>query len=405
MDSKRKHLSLVSFNHALTHGVVLSIPIAAKFIQDDLEIEYVAIGIPLTLSVMIYGLAGPIAGYLVDREGAIRPMFYGIAVTTFSMLALILSENLYWFSIWIVIAGFGLSFAHPSGLTLVSQLFVKKRGKAMGTFGFVGQFGQFIPPVVAGAIGTYYSWKYIFLVFFVLYLIALVSCALLLKSKSESEDVEKPIPVEYKKAIRVLFSGIVILVLLLTMLRGNYYRAITTLLPFYSKDIMDLEIFTGAILLSIMLFSGLPGHLIGGWLADKYGPIKPLVFFTLTTIFGVILCLSLNIFVFTIGLCIIGFSFFSAQPSENVLTANVSPLNVRGTLYGLKFVVSFGLSFIALIIIFVLADIISLIIAFPIILIVAIIAMFNVIIISRIYKGPIDFEESKAPEEEKWNFE
>jgi MFS family permease len=405
MDIKKKNLSLVSYNHALTHGVVLSIPIAAKFIQDELGIDYISIGIPLTLSVMIYGLAGPIAGYMVDRSGAIKPMFIGMAVTTLSMLALSLSENLYWFSGWIVIAGFGLSFAHPSGLTLVSQLFHNKRGKAMGTFGFIGQFGQFIPPVVAGAIGTYYSWKFIFLVFFILYLLALAFCAYLLKSAFESEDVEKPISVEYRKALRVLLTGIVLLVLLLTMLRGNYYRAITTLLPFYSKDILDLEILTGAILLSIMLFSGLPGHLIGGWLADKYGPIKPLVFFTLTSIFGVLLCLSLNTFIFTAGLCIVGFSFFSAQPAENVLTANVSPLNVRGTLYGLKFVVSFGLSFVALIIIFVLADMISLIVAFPIILIVTVMAMFTVIIISRVYKGPIKTEESKPPKDEKWDFE
>jgi MFS family permease len=288
----------------------------------------------------------------------------------------------------------------------VSQLFIKKRGKAMGTFGFLGQLGQFIPPVAAGAIGAYYSWNYIFLVFFILYLIALVVCGPLLKLKIDGEeDIEKPISMEYKKAIKILLSGIVLLVLLLTMLRGNYYRSITTLLPFYTKDILEMEVFTGAVLLSVMLIAGLPGHLIGGWLADKIGPIRPLVIFTLTSVFGVILCLSLNIWIFIAGLCVVGFSFFTAQPAENVLTANVSPLNVRGTLYGLKFFVSFGLSPIALVLIFVLADYTSLSIAFPIILIVTIITMLTVIVIARIYKGPEISEEPKPPEEEKWDFE
>ncbi len=405
MDSKGRLLSLVSYNHALTHGVVLSVPIAAKYLQDQLEITYTLIGISLTLSVIMYGFGALLAGYMVDRAGALKPMFIGIAITCVSMLALILFDNWLWFSIGIVIAGFGLSFAHPSGLTLVSQMYVKRRGKAMGTFGFVGQFGQFIPPLAAGAIGAYYSWNYIFLVFFVLYLIALIYCVILLKSKIESEDVEKPMAIEYKKALGILITGIVLLVLLLTALRGNYYRGITTVLPFYTKDIMKMEIFTGAVLLSVMLIAGLPGHLIGGWLADKYGPIKPLMIFTLSTILGVLLCLSLNIWVFIIGLCIVGFSFFSAQPAENVLTANVSTLNVRGTLYGLKFLVSFGLSPLAFIIIFALADKHTLIIAFPIILIVTVITMFTVVIIARVYKGPAGTEEAKVQKNEKWDFE
>lgn len=402
MDMKARHLSLISYNHALTHGVVLSIPIAAKFIQDQLDITYFPIGIPLTLSILMYGLTAPLAGYLVDRIGAIKPMFIGIVVTTLSMFALTFSGSFYWFSIWIIIAGFGLSFAHPSGLTLVSLMYTKNRGKAMGTFGFVGQFGQFIPPIIAGAIGTYYSWNYIFLVFFVLYSIALIYCGFLLRSKVEREEDEKPVPMEYKKALGTLVTGIVLLVLVLTMLRGNYYRAITTILPFYSKDILALDIFTGAVLLSIMLFAGLPGHLIGGWLADKYGPIKPLMIFTLTTVVGILLCISLNIWVFIIGLCIIGFSFFSAQPAENVLTANVSPLNVRGMLYGLKFVVSFGLSFPLFIVIFALADIYTLIITFPIILAVTVMAVVTVIMIARNYKGP---SEPKIIQDEEWDFE
>jgi MFS family permease len=402
MDSKGTYLSMVSYNHALTHGVVLSIPIAAKFIQEQLDLAYTPIGISLTLCVMMYGFGALLAGYLVDRKGALLPMFVGIIITTLAMLTLTLSDNWFWFSIWIVVAGFGLSFAHPSGLTLVSQLFIKKRGKAMGTFGFVGQFGQFIPPLVAGAIGAYLTWRYIFLVFFILYLIALIYCFTLLKSKVVIKEVEVPLKMEYKKALGFLITGLVLLVLLLTALRGNYYRGITTLLPFYTKDILNFEIITGTVLLSMMLIAGLPGHLIGGWLADKYGPIKPLLIFTFTTIIGVLLCLSLNIWILTIGLCIVGFSFFSAQPAENVLTASVSPLNVRGTLYGLKFVVSFGFSFIVLLIILVLADTHTLIIAFPIILIVTIITMFAVLVIARVYKSP---KKAKTAEEEKWDFE
>ncbi len=402
MDDKRKFLSLVSYNHAITHGVVLSIPIAANYIQDQLDLSYTLVFIPLSLSLFMYGIGAVLAGYFIDRVGCVKPMFAGIAITTVCMVMLAIYTNWQWFSFWIVLAGFGLSFAHPTGLTMVSQLFVKKRGKAMGTFGFIGQFGQFIPPISAAAIGKFFFWNYIFVVFFILFLIALAFCAMLLKTEIEGEDIEKPQSIEYTKALGALIAGIVILVLLLTALRGNYYRAITSVLTYYSNDVLELDILTGAIFLSLMLITGLPGHLIGGWLSDKHGPIKPLIFFTVTAIIGIVLCLSFNLWILIIGLCLVGFSFFSAQPAENVLTANVSTLNVRGTLYGLKFLVSFGFSFIALILIGIFGDIYSLSVAFYIILIFAVASLFTILIIAMEYK---EKEKKEVLKDEKWDFE
>jgi MFS family permease len=402
MEIKKKLLSLVSYNHALTHGVVLSVPIAANYIQVELDLSYTPVFLSLSLFVFMYGVGAVLAGYLIDRIGAVLPIFIGMAMTTVSMVFLIISGNWLWFSIWIIVAGFGLSFSHPSGLTLVSQMFVKKRGKAMGTFGFVGQFGQFIPPIVAAAIGKFFIWNLIFLVFLILYIPALIFCYSLLKSEVAGEDVEKAADIKYTKALGTLFAGIVLLVLLLTALRGNYYRALTSVLTYYANDVLELDILTGAIFLSIMLISGLPGHLIGGRLADKMGPIKPLVLFSGLAIFGILLSFSLNIWILITGLLIIGFSFFSAQPAENVLTANVSPLNVRGTLYGLKFLVSFGFSFLALILIGIFGDIYSLGVSFIIILIFAIAALICVLVIASVYSEPAKHAPAK---DEEWDFE
>jgi MFS family permease len=402
MDTKKKFLALVSYNHALTHGVVLSIPIAANYIQIEQNLSYTPVFVAISISIFMYGIGAVLAGYLIDRMGVIIPLFTGISITTLSLVFLSVTSNWQLFSIWIVIAGFGLSFTHPAGLTLVSQMFVKNRGKGMGTFGFIGQFGQFIPPIAAAAIGKYFVWNLIFLVLLVFYIPAIIISGILIKSKVETEEVESPQNIGYSKALGTLFSGIVLLVLLLTALRGNYYRALTSILTFYSNDVLELDILTGAIFLSIMLIFGLPGHLIGGRLADKHGPIKPLLGFSALAVFGILLCFSLNPLILILGLGIIGFAFFSAQPAENVLTANVSPFNVRGTLYGLKFLVSFGFSFIALILIGVYGDIYSLSVAFFIIMIFILGTLVSVFAIAKIYKPP---EDPALIEDEKWDFE
>jgi MFS family permease len=387
MDSKRSFLSLVSYNHALTHGVVLSIPIAANFIQEKSDLAYTEVFIPYALFILMYGCGALLAGYLIDKKGVLKPIFWGISATTVSMLALAVSDNLLWFTIWIIVAGFGLSFAHPSGLTLVSNIYVKKRGKAMGTFGFIGQFGQVLPPLAIGFIGTYYSWNYFFMLFFVLYLVALLFSARLLRLDT---GIGEPVMLkkdEYKKALAGMLTGLVALVIILTTLRGINYRGVTSIVTFYSKDVLGLNILIGAFFLSLMLALGFPAHLIGGWLADKKGPVKPLIIFSFSSIFGIALCLVVNLYTFVLGLCIIGFSFFCAQPAENVLIANVSSLNIRGMLYGVKFLVSFGVSFIAPVIFGPLADAYGLAIVFYIILIFGIAIMVNVILISMLYKG------------------
>jgi MFS family permease len=366
---------MVSFNHALTHGVVLSIPIAANFIQDQSNLDYFPVFLPISLFLLMYGFGAVMAGYIIDKIGAMKPTFLGLAVTAISMLALGLSGDLLWFSIWVVVAGFGVSFAHPTGLTIVSNLFVKNRGKAMGTFGFLGQFGQVLPPLAIGAIGTFFYWNLFFLLLFLLYLIALISCAILLKTDISKEQEEKHEDMEYKKAIIGLFSGLIGLILLLTAFRGIHYRGVTSVVTFYTNDVLNLDIFTGSIFLSIMLASGFPAQLLGGWLTDKHGPVRPLLIFSVLPIFGVLLCLIVNLWTFILGLLIIGFSFFCAQPAENVLISKVGSLNVRGMLFGLKFLVSFGASFTAPLVMGYFADIFTLNIVFYILLIFALLTM------------------------------
>jgi hypothetical protein len=80
----------------------------------------------------------------------------------------------------------------------------------------------------------------------------------------------------------------------------------------------------------------------------------------------------------------------------------VSPFNVRGTLYGLKFLVSFGFSFIALILIGIFGDIYSLSTAFLIILIFIVGTFVSVLAIAKIYKDP---ENPSTLEDEEWDFE
>jgi MFS family permease len=387
MNKRQALLSMVSFNHALAHGVVLSIPIAANFIQEQQGLDYFPVFLPISLMLIMYGVGAVVAGYIIDKIGAMKPTFLGIAITATSMLFLGLSGDLLWFSIWTVVAGFGVSFTHPTGLTIVSNLYSKNRGKAMGTFGFIGQFGQVLPPVAIGAIGTFYHWNLFFLILFLLYVIDLIACGLLLKSRVKPPQEEKFDRRTYKKAVFSLFFGLIGLVLLLTALRGMHYRGVTSIVTFYTNDILKLDILTGSFFLSMMLASGFPAHLLGGWLTDKKGPILPLIVFSILPIFGIALCLIVNLWTFLAGLAIIGFSFFCAQPAENVLISKVGNLNVRGMLFGLKFLVSFGASFLAPLIIGYLADIFTLTIVFWILLVFASATLVLVSRIAIIYKS------------------
>ncbi len=367
---KRKHLLYASAVHAYDHGVYLTIITLALFVQQDFPVTVQHMLFAIALSHFPYGFGSLAAGYLSDRLGNMQALTLGLGLTAGSMLMAALAINETMFFVAIFLIGLGGSFNHPTMLTHISQIFKKRLGRSLGTFGLVGSLGQFIPPITTALLAVIIGWRIVLIVWAVLAMILLLGAIRLARDgygrstpKQEKDGIDmknthvKSVDVKnvdmgsidakkessYRSEVGSLASLGFLAVLLVALFRGFYLDGAQSVLPFYSSEIYGLAPYWGGLLLTFMLVFGVPGHIVGGRLTDSLGAGKTILISS-TLAMGAILLLPIPIFeLFLAGLALLGFAFFLGQASENVLIAEVSSSRVRGLTFGIKFVVAFGL--------------------------------------------------------------
>jgi MFS family permease len=248
----------------------------------------------------------------------------------------------------------------------------------MGVHGFIGTFGQIPSFIIAALVSLYLNWHLVFLLWGCLVTVMLF-LSLKLRGYADELEKRKHIVMDYKSALKTMLSMAIIMVLLLTIFRGLYYRGTITILPFYARDVGGYSKLVASILATIVLIAAAPGHLFGGWFTDKTDAKKPLVIFTVLCLVSIPLLMSTSFVVLIAGICLFGFSFFSAQSSLNTLIANITTERIRGVFYGITFATRFGLSYIAPLTLGIVADIYSLDYAFYIIFVFTIAALITAI--------------------------
>jgi MFS family permease len=124
------------------------------------------------------------------------------------------------------------------------------------------------------------------------------------------------------------------------MLAGISYRGNTVIQPAYFAERVSLLAF--GTVTSLVYLIGVAGQYLGGTLADRYD-LRWLYFWFHAASLPALFLMTLFVEVPLIAVAAL-FLFFSLgmQPIENSLFARFSPPRWRGTGYGIKFVLTFG---------------------------------------------------------------
>src|SRR5690349_23157062 len=75
-------ISLVALAHGVSHFFQIATAVVFPLIKDDLGVSYVALGGTVALYYTVSGLCQTLAGFAVDRYGARRVLFIGLALST-----------------------------------------------------------------------------------------------------------------------------------------------------------------------------------------------------------------------------------------------------------------------------------------------------------------------------------
>jgi sugar phosphate permease len=127
-------------------GVRAAPTVLVNPLETELGWSRATISFAVSIGLLLYGLSGPAAGWLMDRFGPKRLTLAGLAIIGTSTLAGATVTELWQLNLfWGVLSGIGTGIVAPVlGATVANRWFVERRGLVLGIFGAAASAGQLI---------------------------------------------------------------------------------------------------------------------------------------------------------------------------------------------------------------------------------------------------------------------
>ena len=346
-------VTYAALGHLLMHMFAAFYFVIVLAIEDDWKLSYDELLNLWFLGSLLVGLGALPAGWISDRwsrSGMIAIMFIGLGI---SSLLCGLSGNKVSLFISLSLLGLFCAIYHPAGISWVVNT-SKETGKALGFNNIFGGVGIGLGAFFAGVLIEQFNWQAAFMLPGLISLVVGISLTYHLKSgkislKNISSEQFKDNP-EKNQMLKIA----IIMLLSITCL-SFVYQILQTSLPkaidIRLTDSLDLSTSDiGYIVAAIYIVSGLMNY-VGGILTDKYSEKLIYSIGIVGQGFLLLLIVSLsNYWLIAISLAIVAFNS-SILPAENLLLAKFSPEKYQSLVYGIKFIVSFTVGPIALIMI------------------------------------------------------
>lgn len=382
-------LAFLTGAHFVTHVMLVAYAAVAILVGDefgyDSNVQRFA---PITFTLFTYGVVAVATGYLADRYEAIRMLTVGLAIATVAAFGVALSVN-YWMLVsFFVLLGVGLGFYHPVGLSYISKVFgPKNRGKALGINGIGGNTGWLLSPILTASIAAWLGWRMAFVAWGILGL-AFIGLVIYIfgagtlrsangKARADQgggpeegrgpkavvdlreleatceETVAPTSAADYSSNLRRLLTYLVLIVMLITAFRGFYFHGLTDTLPTFlqeersdslpSNDPAVRLVLAGGFL-SVLYLMGVVAEPLGGFIKDRYEARRPIFLASMANAGSLLLIIYANTpWLMFLGVASFGFCFLLLMSVVNATIADVTPPQVRGTVYGISFMTRDGI--------------------------------------------------------------
>ncbi len=360
MNNEKKILISTCTAHYFTHFYELLFPALAIPLVISLEMDLTDVLKLSFLMYLLYGVAALPWGFFADRHGSRKSLVIFFIGTGIGSILTSFSNSQGEFIFTLAIIGFFSSISHPAGLGLIS-IGMKNRGSALGINGMAGNLGLVSAPFIAGLFNWLVGWEMTFLLIGVLSILGGIVTALMkidetpIQNKAESSNSGPTNNNHYIKYFLILCAAMT--------LGGFAYRINSIILPAYLEfnasflwnflkgfDLSNLQgakTMAATLLVSLVYIISTLGQLVAGKLADRYD-LRWLYFgFHATSIPFVISMGILDEQLLVISASVYVFFALGMQPIENSLVAKYTPKRWRSTSYGIKFILVFGFSSLA----------------------------------------------------------
>lgn len=339
-------LTQVSFVHLVSHVHFLAVPALLPLLPDALDVDFVELGLAVSLFNIASALCQAPMGFAVDRHGARRVLAAGLALGTAALFFLALFPSYFGLLAASTVMGVANAVYHPGDYAILSHS-VKESvmGRAFSIHSFAGFCGSAATPALLTAVALWRGIPAAFAVTGLFGLAALAALGLAWPSEAShgheagAADSEDPAPgrrspTNWKAMLSPVIFILILLYILLSLSTGSMERfSASALIQGYGAG---LPLANGA--LTAFLVCTAAGVLSGGLLADRtkrHGYVAALAFgaasvATLITAFG-----GLPPFPLVAMFALIGFLTGVIVPSRDMLVRAASPKGGEGAVFGI----------------------------------------------------------------------
>jgi FSR family fosmidomycin resistance protein-like MFS transporter len=153
-------ISLVGFAHGTSHFFHFVLPPLFPYLMREFGLSFTQAGALMTTFFVVSGVGQALAGFVVDRVGALRVLCGGVGLLAVSGLLLSVAQNYPMLMLAAGVAGLGNCVFHPADFTLLNRrVSVSRLGHAFSVHGVTGSLGWAAAPVFVLAIAEVAGWR------------------------------------------------------------------------------------------------------------------------------------------------------------------------------------------------------------------------------------------------------
>jgi MFS family permease len=349
MTHDRLRFLFLNLGHAYAHLFMLLYATVVLVLEAQSGLDYGALLLPSTAGFVAFAAGTLPAGWLGDRcskQGLLAVMFLGLGAA--SLLTALAGET------WQIAAGLaaiGLFAAiyHPIGIAMVAED-ADRVGRALGVNGVWGNMGVAAAPLIAGSLGTVWGWRAVFAVPGAVALVTGLAFLLLLRHAPKRRV--KPTPPPARPASPALIRRVFIFIPIASLFGGVIFSALSVALPKILAEALaggaaekssGAMLSAGALAAAIFAIAAF-AQIVTGRGIDRWSPRglmlilaggQVLLFALLAQVAGWPVVL--------LGLLVMPL-VFGEIPVHDALVAQYGAPEWRARIYGLKYVLSLGVS-------------------------------------------------------------
>jgi MFS family permease len=252
------------FNYADRQAIFSVFPLLEK----ELGLSPLQLGLLGSAFAWVYGLASPVAGWIVDRIRRKNAILGGLQAWSLICMATAAARSFPALVIFRAAEGLGETFYFPASVSLVSDYHgAATRSRALGMHQTSVYIGTIAGGFFAGAIAQHYGWRWSFIVFGGMgVLLGLVLSRFLVEPKRAVEGVRMPMG----EFVAILLRTPSALLLMGAFVCANFVAVVLlSWMPKFLYDKFHLSLAAAGLTATVFVqLASMAGAPIGGWLAD-----------------------------------------------------------------------------------------------------------------------------------------